>query len=137
LGGLDVGLYADYARRAAHEQEGGGVTPDDLLAITDAWKPDNFQTRRNGTRYYCDPLPTCEIAPATDKAWPGFSSLKPSKPFRKSVPWVDLATGEVAKRAVSLDVARALAYLQTVPDMRPFMGDEWLADNPLTMVEAD
>ena len=112
------------------------MTPDDLLAITDAWKPDNFQTRRNGTRYYCDPLPTCEIAPATDKAWPGFSSLKPSKPFRKSVPWVDLATGEVAKRAVSLDVARALAYLQTVPDMRPFMGDEWLADNPLTLVEA-
>jgi hypothetical protein len=50
------------------------------------WAAEHFQVQRFGSRYYADPLPPCDlIADPHSEPVPGFSSLKPSKPFRKSV----------------------------------------------------
>lgn len=32
-------------------------------------------------RFYCDPLPACELADATDESWPSVSKIKGAKPF--------------------------------------------------------
>ena len=70
------------------------------------WDPSHFQVQRNGTRGYADTLPPCALIPDphTDPV-PGFSSLKPSKPFRKSVMVGD------RKYTVPLDWYRAGEYL--------------------------
>jgi hypothetical protein len=32
-------------------------------------------------RFYCDPLPACDLADATDESWPSVSKIKGAKPF--------------------------------------------------------
>jgi len=50
--------------------------------------PDMFRTSHYGARWYCDPLPGCELASATDDIWPSVTTIKKSwaKPFRKKLP---------------------------------------------------
>lgn len=64
------------------------LIPDPFTGIkaTEPWAAENFQVSKNGARYYADQMPPCDLIadPHADPV-PGFSSLKPSKPFRKSV----------------------------------------------------
>jgi hypothetical protein len=74
------------------------------------WAAEAFQVQKYGTRYYSDQLPPCDfIADPHVDAVPGFSSVKPSKPFRKSVTVGD------RKYTVPLDWHRA---------------GEWVLDQP-------
>ena len=77
-----------------------------MLATTVVpWHPSRWQVSKYGTRYYVDAQPPCDlIADPHAEAVPGFTSLKPSKPFRKSV-----TVGE-SKYAVPLDWYRAGEY---------------------------
>ncbi len=77
-----------------------------MLATTVVpWHPSRWQVSKYGTRYYVDNQPPCDlIADPHAEAVPGFTSLKPSKPFRKSV-----TVGE-SKYAVPLDWYRAGEY---------------------------
>lgn len=70
------------------------------------WHPSQWQVSKYGTRYYVDAKPPCELIadPHADPV-PGFSSLKPSKPFRKSVTVGD------RKFTVPLDWYRAGQYI--------------------------
>lgn len=49
--------------------------------------PDMFRTKVHNARWYCDPLPGCDLAPATQDKWPSVTTIKKawSKPFRKSL----------------------------------------------------
>lgn len=77
------------------------------------WDPSHFQVQRNGTRGYADTLPPCALIPDPHtEPVPGFSSLKPSKPFRKSVTVGD------RKYAVPLDWYRAGEWMKETPDER-------------------
>lgn len=51
-----------------------------LLGPADA---DHFRTKvgRYGDRWYCDPLPGCDIAAATEDVWPSISAVKGAVPF--------------------------------------------------------
>ncbi len=77
-----------------------------MLATTVVpWHPSRWQVSKYGTRYYVDAQPPCDlIADPHAEAVPGFTSLKPSKPFRKSV-----TVGE-SKYTVPLDWYRAGEY---------------------------
>lgn len=73
------------------------------------WDASHFQVQRNGTRGYADTLPPCALIPDPHAdPVPGFSSLKPSKPFRKSVTVGD------RKYTVPLDWYRAGEYFTNV-----------------------
>jgi hypothetical protein len=76
------------------------VADQPMLSGPDA---DLFRVQVNNARWYCDPLPACDIAPATDERWPAVSTVKKawSKPFRKKLP-----TGET----VPLDAFRAAEF---------------------------
>lgn len=65
--------------------------------------PDLFRTKVYSARWYIDPLPGCDIAPATQDKWPAVSTIKKAwaKPFRKKLP-----TGEL----VPLDAFRAAEF---------------------------
>jgi hypothetical protein len=77
----------------------------DLFTLATAvvpWHPSQWQVSKYGTRYYADTQPPCDlVAEPHAEPVPGFSSLKPSKPFRKSV-----TVGE-SKYTVPLDWHRA------------------------------
>lgn len=86
------------------------------------WDASHFQVQKNGARYYSDTLPPCDLIPDphTDPV-PGFSSLKPSKPFRKSVTVGD------RKYTVPLDWHRAIEWIilngfdvDGAPSLEPF-----------------
>ena len=66
--------------------------------------PEPFRTKVYGARYYVDPLPACDLAPATKDKFPAVSTIKGgwSKPFRKKLP-----TGET----VPLDALWAAEYI--------------------------
>jgi hypothetical protein len=50
------------------------------------WTAEHYQVQKYGSRYYVDDKPPCAlISDPHNEPVPGFSSLKPSKPFRKSV----------------------------------------------------
>lgn len=49
-----------------------------LLGPADA---DHFRIKVGRSRWYCDPLPDCDIAPATDASWPSISTVKSAVPF--------------------------------------------------------
>lgn len=71
--------------------------------------PDDFRTVDQwGRRFYIDPLPACEIAPATTDKWPSVSVTKKAwdKPFLKSIERPD-----GSKTAVGLDALRAADYV--------------------------
>ncbi len=70
------------------------------------WTAEAFQVKRYGTRYYGDTLPACPIAEPTKDTWPGFSSIKGHKPFKKSV----MVDG--VKRVVPLDLYTAWQFMQ-------------------------
>jgi hypothetical protein len=73
-----------------------------LATAVDPWHPSQWQVSKYGTRYYADTKPPCDlVAEPHAEPVPGFSSLKPSKPFRKSV-----TVGE-SKYTVPLDWHRA------------------------------
>ena len=73
-----------------------------LATSVDPWHPSQWQVSKYGTRYYVDTKPPCDlVAEPHAEPVPGFSSLKPSKPFRKSV-----TVGE-SKYTVPLDWHRA------------------------------
>jgi hypothetical protein len=80
----------------------------DAPKVSPPWAADNFQVSKYGSRYYSDTLPPCDlIADPHSEPVPGFSSLKPSKPFRKSVTVGD------RKYTVPLDWFRAGEWMQT------------------------
>ena len=80
------------------------------------WDASHFQVQRNGTRAYADTLPPCELIPDPHAdPVPGFSSLKPSKPFRKSVTIGD------RKYTVPLDWFRAGEYVR---GLAPFVASD-------------
>lgn len=84
--------------------------------------PDLFRISVNNARWYCDPLPACDIAPATEDRWPSVTTIKKawSKPFRKRLP-----TGET----VPLDAYRAAEFtLDRLPAITA------LADDPLAAI---
>lgn len=81
------------------------VPADAPISLAPAHAAEHFQVQRHGTRYYCDPLPADSIWPTWDGVVPGFSSLKPSKPFRKSV------TVDDTKYTVPLDWHRAGEFI--------------------------
>ena len=84
-----------------------------MLSNVVPWHPSQWQVSKYGTRYYADLQPPCElIADPHAEPMPGFTSLKPSKPFRKSVTVGD------RKYTVPLDWYRA---------------GEWFADNVLDL----
>jgi len=74
------------------------------------WAPERFQVKKYNTRYYTDQLAPCTISEPSPDAYPGYSSVKPSKPFTKSIPW-----GE-GKRTVPLDCFRIGEWLPTQVD---------------------
>lgn len=47
--------------------------------------PNDYRTTKYGARWYCDPLPTCDVADATDDKWPAVTTLKGAwrQEFRK------------------------------------------------------
>jgi hypothetical protein len=49
-----------------------------LLGPADA---DHYRVKVGRSRWYCDPLPTCDIADATDGSWPSISTVKGAVPF--------------------------------------------------------
>lgn len=66
--------------------------------------PERFRTEYRRQRWYLDPLPACDLAPATDQKWPSMSAIKRGawqKPFQKK-----LETGEL----VPLDAYRVANY---------------------------
>ncbi len=67
-------------------------------------EPEPFRTQSYGARWYLDPLPDCQIAPATKDKWPSVTTIKKawSKPFRKKLP-----TGET----VPLDALWAAEFI--------------------------
>jgi hypothetical protein len=71
-----------------------------LLGPADA---DHFRVKigRYGDRWYADPLPACDIAPATDEAWPSISTVKKGS----GSDWSFVALQRVAK-ALEADPAR-------------------------------
>jgi hypothetical protein len=74
------------------------------------WAAEHYQVQKYGTRYYADQKPPCAlIADPHSEPVPGFSSLKPSKPFRKSVTVGD------RKYTVPLDWYRAGEWFRDVP----------------------
>jgi hypothetical protein len=81
------------------------------------WHPSEWQVQKYGTRYYADTKPPCDLIadPHADPV-PGFSSLKPSKPFRKSV------TVDGEKYTVPLDWYRAHQWIDAADtyDMHGF-----------------
>jgi hypothetical protein len=82
----------------------------DAPKVTPPWAAEHFQVAKFGSRYYADPLPPCDlIADPHSEPVPGFSSLKPSKPFRKSVTVGD------RKYTVPLDWFRAGEYFRNLP----------------------
>jgi hypothetical protein len=79
----------------------------DAPKVSAPWAAENFQVSKFGSRYYADSLPPCDlIADPHSEPVPGFSSLKPSKPFRKSVTVGD------RKYTVPLDWYRAGEYVR-------------------------
>jgi len=82
------------------------------------WDPSHFQVQRNGTRGYADTLPPCAFIPDphTDPV-PGYSSLKPSKPFRKSVTVGD------RKYTVPLDWYRAGEWFKNDDNAEALLDD--------------
>ena len=86
------------------------------------WDASHFQVYRSGTRGYADTLPPCDFIPDPHvDPVPGFSSLKPSKPFRKSVE----INGQ--KYTVPLDWHRAIEWIvmngfdvDGAPSLEPF-----------------
>ena len=57
-----------------------------LATAVAPWHPSQWQVSKYGTRYYADTKPLGdEVAEPHAEPVPGFSSLKPSKPFRKRV----------------------------------------------------
>jgi len=87
------------------------VSTDPFMLATTVvpWHPSRWQVSKYGTRYYVDAQPPCDlIADPHAEAVPGFSSLKPSKPFRKSVTVGD------RKYTVPLDWYRAGQYVEEV-----------------------
>jgi hypothetical protein len=42
---------------------------------------DHFRVKVGRSRWYCDPLPDCDIAPAADDTWPAITTIKGAVPF--------------------------------------------------------
>jgi hypothetical protein len=76
-----------------------------LLGPADA---DHYRVKVGRTRWYCDPLPTCDIADATDDTWPSISTVKGAVPFAAA----DYVT---MKRLARTDLT-AVATLPTYDD---------------------
>ncbi len=94
----------------------------DAPKVTPPWAAEHFQVQRFGSRYYADTLPPCDlIADPHSEPVPGFSSLKPSKPFRKSVTVGD------RKYTVPLDWYRAGEWFRTTDKADAFDFAEGLA----------
>jgi hypothetical protein len=55
-----------------------GVREDGVNILKGPADADHFRVKvgRYGDRWYCDPLPACDIAPATDDVWPSISTVK-------------------------------------------------------------
>jgi hypothetical protein len=84
----------------------------DAPKVSPPWAAEHFQVAKYGSRYYADTLPPCDlIADPHSEPVPGFSSLKPSKPFRKSVMVGD------RKYTVPLDWYRAGEYVANLGPM--------------------
>jgi hypothetical protein len=64
---------------------------------------DNYRVKvgRYGDRWYCDPLPACDIAPATDQAWPSISIVKKAS----GQDWSFVSLKRVAHSAELADIA--------------------------------
>ena len=56
-------------------------------------------------RYYCDPLPSCPIAEATDEHWPSVSRIKGAKPFE--------GANYVAMKRIAQEFAKGTAFATT------------------------
>ena len=81
----------------------------DAPKVSASWAAEHFQVAKYGSRYYSDTLPPCDlIADPHSEPVPGFSSLKPSKPFRKSVTVGD------RKYTVPLDWYRAGEWVRGI-----------------------
>jgi hypothetical protein len=90
----------------------------DAPKVSAPWAAEHFQVAKFGSRYYADSLPPCElIADPHSEPVPGFSSLKPSKPFRKSVTVGD------RKYTVPLDWFRAGEWVKTANEAERLMQD--------------
>ena len=80
--------------------------------------PDLFRVDHYGARWYRDPLPACDIAPATNDKWPSVSTIKKawSKPFRKKLP--------DGSRTVPLDAYWAAEFVvNNLPAVNALAGD--------------
>lgn len=91
--------------------------------------PDMFRTKVHNARWYCDPLPGCDLAPATQDKWPSVTTIKKAwaKPFRKSLPtgeripldtfWAAQFTLDnlAAVNALAGDPAAAIALIASSP----------------------
>lgn len=92
--------------------------------------PDRLRRKvgRYNDRWYCDPLPTCAIAPATNDAWPAVSTLKKAFPKHALKAWGERTVAEYAVdnlaqirgilaspggRAAAVDVVKGAPYRDT------------------------
>ena len=78
--------------------------------------PERFRTEYRRQRWYIDPLPGCDIAPATDAKWPSVTTVKKvwAGEFYKKLPGTDTVVPLDAYRAAeyALDNLDAIAALE-------------------------
>jgi len=89
--------------------------------------PDDLRVDVRGSRWYHDPLPTCELAEATTERWPAVSTVKKAwdKPYRRK-----LSNGELVKLDAYWVAEFAMANIE-----RLFDQSKWPLERERTLVE--
>src|SRR5690606_3196749 len=72
--GAPLGATNPTHHRSHYHNERGRMTAPILVGPADA---ESFRLKEHYGRVYTDPLPTCDIAPESDKTYPSFSATKP------------------------------------------------------------
>ena len=83
--------------------------------VAPAHDPEHFRTTFRKQRWYVDPLPACDLAPATSNRWPSLSALKRSWSGTFSKKWTDGNVYDLDPLRVALYVDEHIAHLATLP----------------------
>lgn len=89
--------------------------PADPFLDDDPSAPHRFRTTYRRQRWYIDPLPTCELAEATDERWPSLSAVKRAWTTHFSKRWDDGNVYDLDPLRVAKFVDENIADLAAMP----------------------
>lgn len=89
--------------------------PADPFLDDDPSAPHRFRTTYRRQRWYIDPLPTCELAEATDERWPSLSAVKRAWTTHFSKRWDDGNVYDLDPLRVAKFVDENMADLAAMP----------------------